>query len=74
MQQAMYYTNAKTFEEFTRVNKIKTSKKSSQADEENADEKWKKYLDKYYLSIRKVKPLLKKEDEELKLLSQQKVS
>ena len=40
--------------------------------EDDTDEQWKRYLNKYYLSIRKVKPLMKK-DEGLRLLSPQKI-
>ena len=67
---AMYFTNAKTFEEFTKMNKVKLKSKKEEVD--TTEEQWKKYLNKYYLSIRKVKPLMKK-DEGMRLLSPQKI-
>jgi hypothetical protein len=56
MSKAVYYTNSRTFEEFTKLNKIKAARKIL-VEDESTDEQWKKYLNKYYLSIRKVKPL-----------------
>ena len=41
------------------MSKMRQSRRLSQMSKEEVDEEWKKYLDKYYLSIKKVKPLSK---------------
>lgn len=66
----VYYANAKTFEQFSKMAKIKNNKKADAKEEH--DEDWKKYLDKYYLNIRKVKPLLKR-DTAIHMLSPQRI-
>lgn len=55
----IYFSNAKTFEQFTKMAKIRP-KKNPNLIKDEIDEEWSKYLDKYYLNIRKVKPLLRK--------------
>ncbi len=57
----IYFTNAKTFEQFTKMAKIRPHKKNIHILKDQTDEDWGKFLDKYYLNIRKVKPVLKKE-------------
>jgi hypothetical protein len=57
----IYFTNAKTFEQFTKMAKIRPQKKNIHILKDEVDEDWSKYLEKYYLNIRRVKPLLKKE-------------
>lgn len=60
----MYFTNAKTFEQFTKMSKIKPNRQLSPTKEDlskvDSQGEWTKYLDKYYLNIRKVKPIYRK--------------
>ena len=56
---SFYLANAKTFEQFSKMNKMRQTRRLSQMTKEEVDEEWKKYLDKYYLSIKKVQPILK---------------
>jgi hypothetical protein len=56
----VYSTNAKTFEQIIRMAKIHPHKRNLHIMKEEADEE---FLDSYYLSIRKVKPFLKKDSE-----------
>ena len=59
MNRILNWSGTKTFEQFGKLNKFKPTKKihSKNADELESD--WKKYLDRYYLNIKKVAPLLK---------------
>lgn len=59
----VYFANAKTFEQFTKMAKVQPNRRNLQIMKEEAEEEWSRYLDSYYLNIRKVKPLLKKDFE-----------
>lgn len=41
--------------------KVRPHKRNIHILKDEVDEEWSKYLDKYYLNIRKVKPLFRKE-------------
>ena len=63
---ALSAANAKTYEQFTRMAKIHPHKRNMISIREEIDEEWGKYLDKYNLNIRKVRPLYLKEEAEVR--------
>ena len=59
MNRLLNWSGTKTFEQFGKFTKFKPTKKMRSKNVDELETDWKKYLDRYYLNIKKVTPLLK---------------